>query len=247
MNTPHFYAVIIGSEILNGRREDKHFSFIKNELEKRGHTLYASFIVKDCPTLLRNIFTLIKNDPHSVMFSFGGIGSTPDDLTRAIAADIFTCKPLIRHKKFEAAIIERFHDEAFPHRIFMSDLPENAQLLSNPVNNMSGFYLEQRYFFVPGFPSMAHPMIQEALLKYYPEQIVKNERMSLVADTSENTLISIMNRVNSNIELSSLPMFKEGKPKVEISLSSRDSIEVKKNFELFTLELERLNINYKVL
>ena len=151
MDKIHFYALIIGSEILNGRREDKHFSFIKNELEKRGHSLYASFVVKDCPTLLKNIFTLIKNDPFSVMFSFGGIGSTPDDLTRAIASDIFTCKPPIRHKQFEADIIERFGDEAYPHRIFMSDLPENSQLLQNPVNNMSGFYLQERYFFVQVF------------------------------------------------------------------------------------------------
>ncbi|MEA3521372.1 MAG: molybdopterin-binding protein [Campylobacterota bacterium] len=247
MNTPHFYALIIGSEILNGRREDKHFSFIKDELEKRGHSLYASFIVKDCPTLLKNIFTLIKNDSKSVMFSFGGIGSTPDDLTRAIAAEIFTCKPLIRHKKFEADIIERFGDEAFPHRIFMSDLPENSQLLQNPINNMSGFYLDKRYFFVPGFPSMAHPMIEEALERYYDEVLVKNQRLSLLADTSENTLISIMNLVHSDIELSSLPMFKEGNAKVEISLASKDPVVLKKSFDLFILELERLSINYKIL
>ena len=30
----NFYAIIIGTEILNGRREDKHFEFVKNELAK---------------------------------------------------------------------------------------------------------------------------------------------------------------------------------------------------------------------
>ena len=42
----HFYALIIGTEILNGRREDKHFAFVRKELEKYGHELYASFIEK---------------------------------------------------------------------------------------------------------------------------------------------------------------------------------------------------------
>ena len=247
MDKIHFYALIIGSEILNGRREDKHFSFIKNELEKRGHSLYASFVVKDCPTLLKNIFTLIKNDPFSVMFSFGGIGSTPDDLTRAIASDIFTCKPPIRHKQFEADIIERFGDEAYPHRIFMSDLPENSQLLQNPVNNMSGFYLQERYFFVPGFPNMAHPMIEDALERFYPETTYKEERLSLLAQTSENTLISIMHQVDKDIELSSLPMFIDGVPKVEISLAGKDILKLKKNFELFISELKKLRIDYKII
>lgn len=243
----HFYALIIGSEILNGRREDKHFFFIKNELEKRGYSLYASFIVKDCPTLLENIFALIKNDPHSVMFSFGGIGSTPDDLTRAIASDVFTCKPPVRHKQFESDIIERFGDEAYPHRILMSDLPENSQLLRNPVNNMSGFYLQERYFFVPGFPNMAHPMIKEALERFYPELTCKEERLSLLAQTSENTLISIMQEVDEDIELSSLPMFVDGVAKVEISLAGKDTLKLKQNFELFTLELKQLKIEYTIM
>ena len=76
----NFYACIIGSEILNGRRVDKHFEFLKNELQKYGHDLFASFIIKDNEDLIRNTYKLIKDDKQSVMFSFGGIGATPDDL-----------------------------------------------------------------------------------------------------------------------------------------------------------------------
>ena len=247
MNKIHFYAVIIGSEILNGRREDKHFAFIKDELKKRGYSLYASFIAKDSPTLLKDIFTLIKNDPHSVMFSFGGIGSTPDDLTRSIAADIFTDKPLFRHKKFEADIIERFGDEAYPYRIFMSDLPKESNLLKNPVNNMSGFYLQERYFFVPGFPNMAHPMIKEALELFYPKSAKQEHRLTLLAQTSENTLISIMNEMSPDVEFSSLPILKDKKPMVEISVAAYNISDVEKNFNLFIDELDRLKIYYKII
>lgn len=145
----NFYALIIGTEILNARREDKHFAFLRDELAKYGHELFASFIVKDDVELIKKSFELIKSDKESVLFSFGGIGSTPDDLTRKISAEVFTSKPLVRHKQFEQDIIEKFKDEAYPHRIHMSDLPLNADLLKNPVNNMSGYSLENRFFFVP--------------------------------------------------------------------------------------------------
>jgi len=169
----HFYACIIGSEILNGRRADKHFEFLKEELSKYGHELFASFIIKDDKNLIKNTYKLIKSDKNSVMFSFGGIGATPDDLTRAIAADVFTAKPLQRHKKFEQDIIDRFGEDAYPHRIHMSDLPENSELLFNPVNNMSGFSLKNRYFFTPGFPQMSHPMISSVIKNLFNKSLKK--------------------------------------------------------------------------
>lgn len=242
----HFYALIIGTEILNGRREDKHFAFVRKELEKYGHELYASFIVKDDRKLMKNIYNLIKQDPQAVLFSFGGIGSTPDDLTREIAAEVFSASSLVRHKKFEQDIIERFGDQAYPHRIHMADLPPEAELLFNPVNNMSGFSLQKRYFFVPGFPQMAHPMIENAIKENFSHAIQKH-RLTLLADTSENYLIHVMKRIPEHIEMSSLPMFKDSKPMVEISLSGIDASEVASYFDLFVQELNQTKVAYRLI
>lgn len=242
----NFYAVIIGTEILNGRREDKHFNFLRDELAKYGHELFASFIIKDDEELMKNCYRLVKNDEESVLFSFGGIGSTPDDLTRAIAAEVFTSKPLERHKEFEQDIIRSFADAAYPHRIHMSDIPQNSNLLFNPVNNMSGFSLENRYFFVPGFPQMAHPMIGDVIKKYF-SQSVKRFRYTLLAKTSENTLVSVMEKLPPQIELSSLPIFVDSKASVELSLIGTDENEVKSCFELFTKELQKLKIEYRLI
>ncbi|MFA5453819.1 MAG: molybdopterin-binding protein [Sulfurimonas sp.] len=242
----NFYACIIGSEILNGRREDKHFEFLKDELQKYGHELFASFIIKDDEDLIKKIYKLIKDDEQGVMFSFGGIGATPDDLTRAVAAEIFTGKPLERHKIFEQDIIDRFKEEAYPHRIHMSDLPQNSKLLFNPVNNMSGFSLEDRYFFTPGFPQMSHPMISDVIEKLFSTSVQKY-RLTLLAQTSENTLINIMNQVPSDIELSSLPILKDIKASVEISLCGVDKLHVEKYFKLFSEYLEEMNIKYNLI
>ena len=241
----NFYALIIGTEILNGRRVDKHFEFVKNELAKYGHELFASFVIKDDVELMKNTYDLIKRDKDAVMFSFGGIGSTPDDLTREVAAQVFTNKGVVTHLKFKEDIIERFGKEAYPHRIHMADIPEGATLLQNPVNNMSGFALENRYYFVPGFPSMAHPMIQSVIKNNY-SQGKEKFRFTLFAHTSENTLISLMKSVPKEVELSSLPMFIENKPHVELSLRGDDENLVKYHFEMFQKELDKKNIYYKL-
>lgn len=246
MHTCHFYAVIIGTEILNGRRADKHFEFLVTALAERGFTLFSSSIIKDDPILIEETYRMIKRDENAVMFSFGGIGSTPDDLTRAIAAKVFTGKPLLRHNAFERDIIKRFGGDAYPHRIHMSDLPEGSRLLKNPVNNMSGFYLDERYFFVPGFPEMAHPMINEALARFYPQNR-KLFRKTLLAQTSENTLINIMKTVPETIELSSLPMLKENRAMVELSVASYEKALVVYWFAKFTDFLRDRRIEYRVL
>ena len=242
----NFYALIIGTEILNGRREDQHFEFVKNELAKYGHELFASFIIKDDRELIKKSFEMIKEDAKSVLFSFGGIGSTPDDLTREIASQVFRASPVVVHEKFLQDIIDRFKEKAYPHRIHMADLPPQSDLLFNPVNNMSGFSLDDRFFFTPGFPSMAHPMIEEVIKKHFSDSIQKF-RKTLLADTSEESLITLMQKLPDTIELSCLPMFINNKAKVELSLSSTESKEVEANFEIFVNELNSKNITYKLL
>lgn len=243
MKQPHFYAVIIGTEILNGRRRDKHFEYLRSALAARGHDLCASLVVKDEKALIARTFEMVRGDPEGVMFSFGGIGSTPDDLTREIAAEVFTRRPVRRHAGFERDIIERFGEEAYPHRIHMADLPEGARLLHNPVNNMSGFFLEERYFFMPGFPVMSHPMVDEALERFFPAAAARYRR-TLKAQTSENSLIHVMKELPPEIEFSSLPMFIDGVPNVEISVASDSSEETGRWFRRFTEELDARAIAY---
>ena len=241
----NFYAVIIGTEILNGRRVDKHFDFLKNELAKYGHELFASFVIKDDTQLMKRTYTMIKEDENAVMFSFGGIGSTPDDLTREVAAETFRNSKPLTHQKFKQDIIEKFGEEAYPHRIYMADLPPNSDLLHNPINNMSGFSLDNRFFFMPGFPSMSHPMVTNIIQKHF-NVAQKKFRYTLKAQTSENTLIGLMQQLPKTIELSSLPIFIDGKANVELSLNGKNKEEVKKYFDMFQKELTNKDIPFSL-
>ena len=233
LEKPNFYSVIIGTELLNGRRKDAHFAFLNQQLLSRGWEQKASFVINDNTNLMENIFNLIKSDPNSVMFCFGGIGATPDDYTRVVAGKIFTNGKMEFHEEAKNRIINQFGDEAYPHRINMAYLPINAKLLTNVVNNVAGFYLEDRFFFTPGFPSMSQAMVVEALDKLYPKSDIEKYRRVMTINASENDLIDTMKKIPENIDLSSLPKIIGDKRKVVISLAGYDKDEVKKYFQLF--------------
>ncbi len=241
IKNPSFYTVIIGTELLNGRRKDAHFEFVNKELKKRGWEQKANFVIKDDPSFMEAVYTLIKSDPNSVMFSFGGIGATPDDYTREIAAKTFTNGIMETNQKALSLIKEQFGQDAYPHRINMAKLPKDSGLLKNVVNKVPGFFIEERFFFTPGFVKMSHPMVIEALERFYPKNR-KKHFCSFVADASENRLIDIMKQIPKEIEFSSLPKIEGDKKTVEIYLADYEKENVDKWCRFFKEEISKKNI-----
>lgn len=244
IRNPNFYSVIIGTELLNGRRKDAHFTFLNQELLKRGFIQKANFVIKDDPQFMLDVFNLIKQDKNAVMFCFGGIGATPDDYTREVAAKAFTKGEMFYHETAKELIINQFGDEAYPYRIEMSHLPVGAKLLDNVVNNVPGFYLEDRFFFTPGFPSMSQAMVLQALDQYYLKNDTEVFRKTLTAYTGENTLIPLMKKVPESVELSSLPRIKGEKREVVLSIAAFEENMCSEVFDTFVAFLENEKIEY---
>jgi len=120
--SPRFGIVMIGDEVLSGRRQDKHIPAVIERLNARGLRLSWARIIGDEMDLMVRTLRQAREDAD-VIFCFGGIGATPDDLTREAAALAFE-RPLTRHPEAEARIIAQFADQAFPYRVLMADLPE---------------------------------------------------------------------------------------------------------------------------
>jgi len=243
MDSLNFYSVIIGTELLNGRREDKHFSFLNSQLRDRGLRHEANFVINDNPPLMQKVFKMIASDPKSVMFCFGGIGSTPDDYTRDVASKAFTDGVLQTNEKALELIKSEFGDEAYPHRVKMADIPKGAKLLDNVVNRVPGFYIDDRFFFTPGFPSMAHPMVLWALDNLFETKKAKYF-CGFTADCSENDIIDIMQKLPKDIELSSLPKIVGDRKSVEIYLSSYDDKKLKTWCDFFKNEMRKIDKKY---
>ena len=161
------HIIIIGDEIMSGRREDKHFSFVRDCLAQRHLTLSGVQYVGDDTTELLAVLRHSFARPNSITFSFGGIGATPDDKTRQAVAAALSL-PLVRHPQAVAEIEAQFGEGAYPIRVRMADLPDGSTLIPNPVNRVAGFSIREHHF-LPGFPQMAWSMMQWVLDTRYPQ------------------------------------------------------------------------------
>jgi molybdopterin-biosynthesis enzyme MoeA-like protein len=214
-------AVIIGDEILSGKRQDRHQAALTRSLAERGLELGWLRIVGDSADLLTETFreTLQRN---AWVFSFGGIGATPDDRTRACLARALG-RPLTRHPEFVALLEARFGAEAYPNRVRMAELPEGATLIPNPVNGIPGFACA-RHFCVPGFPAMAEPMVrwvlEQHLVGVFPVEfpVERSLRLFGVPESRLVPLLEAMEGRYPDLRISSLPGFQDDGPRIELGV-----------------------------
>jgi len=248
-NTPNFFILIIGTEILNRRRTDAHFDFVTKALANKGHKLTGSFIIEDDPTLIVQTIKFLASRPNAILFSFGGIGSTPDDHTRKCAAMALHDGELVVHEEAKRIIEEKLGKAAYPHSIKMAELPKGANLLDNPVNKMPAFSLDERYFFMPGFPEMSHPMVEVILHRLIPTK-KETYRHTLTAQCKENIFIELMEQMPEGVEFSSLPKLHDNGThkqwEVSISVASDDASLARISFAQYTHLLDKENIPYVV-
>ena len=203
-----FGALIIGDEILSGKRQDKHFEYLQKTLKKYELSLsWVKYIQDDSKDIIQSIKESIKSD--TVVFSFGGIGATPDDFTRQAAAKAFDLQ-LTRNNEAVTRIEEQFGEGAYPKRVLMADIPQDALLIPNEINKIPGFKINNHHF-LPGFPEMAWPMVEWVLNTHYQELLNQNDFVEAsiwINDVSESKLIDLMNEIVKKypeIKLFSLP------------------------------------------
>jgi molybdopterin-biosynthesis enzyme MoeA-like protein len=184
-------VVVVGDELLSGKRQDKHLAHVIQVLGPRGMQLAWYRVVGDDREKLAETLqqTQLGSDP---VFCFGGIGATPDDQTRQAAADAFGTR-LTRHPQAVRLIENQFGKEAYPNRVRMAELPEDCLLIPNPSNGIPGFTLYDHHFF-PGFPEMAWPMLDWVLEQYYPAPgaNLAEERSVRVIGVRESDLVELM-------------------------------------------------------
>ena len=220
-----FGALIIGDELLVGKREDKHLGFVIGALKKRGLRLAWAHYLGDDPARLTAALerTFASSD---VVFSFGGIGATPDDHTRQCAAAALRVR-LKLHAEAEREIRARFPgQEVTPQRLAMGEFPEGAVIIPNPVNRIPGFSLREHHF-VPGFPQMAWPMVEWVLDTRYQDRFDAQkwaEASMLVFEAGESQLIPAMQAVEAaypGVKVFSLPSMGPKGERIHVELGVR--------------------------
>ncbi|GAB3483566.1 competence/damage-inducible protein A [Polaromonas eurypsychrophila] len=224
-----FGLVIVGDEILSGKRADKHMPKVIELLGARGLQLaYADYVGDDparITAVLARAFAAARNS-GDVVFSCGGIGATPDDHTRQCAAAALDVE-LALHPEAERLIRERMQDiakeQGVPyepdrhdniHRLNMGMFPVGAAIIPNPYNKIPGFRVQAgagAVHFVPGFPVMAWPMVEAVLDTHYAHLHQKSawtEKSVIVMGSMEAALTPLMLAIeagHSGVKVFSLP------------------------------------------
>lgn len=203
--------LIIGDELLSGRRKDKHLGHCIEALGQRELQLEWVRMARDDATLLQEEFRRIRHS-GDLCFSFGGIGATPDDITRQCVAAAWEVG-LYRHPDAVREIEAQFGDRAYPQRIRMGELPQGSEIIPNPVNRIPGFSMDHLHC-LPGFPEMAWPMLEWVLDTHY-QNLASNKDVEfalVLDDAHESELITLMESLLARhpaIKLFSLPRFME--------------------------------------
>ncbi len=208
-----FGLVVIGDEILSGRRNDKHMSKMIELLNERGLQLAWARYVADDPEQITQTLreTFASGD---VVFSTGGIGATPDDHTRQAAANALGLK-LELHPQAKELITARIiaSAEGDPikadlnrpenqHRFKMGEFPIGSEIIPNPYNLIPGFRIQEHHFF-PGFPVMAAPMMAWCLDEHYANLFHQRnwlEQSFIVPSGIESTLTPLMESVEDEFK-----------------------------------------------
>ena len=212
-SAPTFGLVIVGDEILSGKRADKHLPKVIELLSARGLQLgYADYVGDDPARITATLQRAFASG--DVVFSTGGIGATPDDHTRQCAARALGL-PLALHPQAEALIRERMQDTARDqgtayepnhpdniHRLNMGVFPQGARIIPNPYNKIPGFSV-QHVHFVPGFPVMAWPMVEWVLDQHYAQWFQRAawvEKSVIVFGSMEAALTPLMQALEQRFD-----------------------------------------------
>jgi molybdopterin-biosynthesis enzyme MoeA-like protein len=245
-----FTVMIIGDEILSGRRQDKHFGAILARLHARGHTASRVLYLPDDEAVLTATFQQTLAQGEAVI-SCGGIGATPDDCTRAALAAALTL-PLVRQPEAAALIEARCGAEAYPNRIKMADFALGSAIIPNPINQIAGAAIQQHYL-LPGFPDMAWPMLEWVLDEHYAPVQAPQRRSLTALNAKEGDLIPLMQRLVATwpqLSFSCLPSFgneNHPQPHIEFSLGSADVDTTQLDAAFSALSAELHALKYELL
>lgn len=231
---PKLRLILIGDEILSGRRQDKHMPQLIRLLAERGMQLHAVEIVSDAQA---DIAAVLRRSFASgdIVFCCGGIGATPDDRTRQAAAEALGVE-LVLHPEAERLITERCADNeregrgsgdmSLPEnqqRLQMGMFPVGSDIVPNSYNKIPGFFIRD-HTFMPGFPVIAWPMMEWTLDHRYPSlhhQLQRVEHSFVVFEMPESRITPALEEIERRwpqVRTFSLPSMGSGRPRIDLGV-----------------------------
>ncbi len=231
---PRIRLILVGDELLSGRRQDKHMPHLIQLLAERGLQLHGVEIVSDAQADIVEVLKRSFATPD-IVFCCGGIGATPDDRTRQAAAEALGLE-LVLHPEAERLIAERCADNeragkgsgdmSLPEnrqRLEMGEFPVGSDIVPNPYNKIPGFYIRE-HTFMPGFPVIAWPMMEWTLDRRYSalhHRVQRVEHSFVVFEMPESRITPALLELERRwpgVRAFSLPSMGNGRPHIDLGV-----------------------------
>lgn len=230
--------ISIGNELLIGKTLNSNANWLAKRISSLGLNVNRITVVGDDVMRIAAVLkeTITRNPKYII--TTGGLGPTFDDKTFEGIAKAFnsTLKVdrkaigMVRNKYFKyAQEMGRENFELTPARIKMAKIPECSEPLPNPVGTAPAIKICQRkltVFALPGVPSEMKAIFEESLtpiLKETAGDLTFYESSLLVTGIMESEMAPFIDEVmhdNPHIYIKSHPMGTEGKPQIELHLTT---------------------------
>jgi nicotinamide-nucleotide amidase len=157
--------VSIGDEVVSGVVPDTNASYLSLRLEELGAEVIGHRAVRD---RLSDAVEALRAaaEAADVVVVTGGLGPTPDDITREAACELLGVEP-VRNERALELLTEFFRQRGrtpSQNNLRQTMLPSRTELLANHSGTACGFVArsaEARLFFLPGVPAEMASMFRE--------------------------------------------------------------------------------------
>jgi molybdenum cofactor synthesis domain-containing protein len=211
--------VTIGNELLSGDVENTNGSWLGRRLERAGADVRLIAVL---PDEVEEIASFLREqaDRSDLVLVTGGLGGTPDDVTREAVAAAFS----VAQTEFEEVAAElraRFHrDPEYAARWAL--LPAGSRPVPNPLGGAPGFVVENVYV-LPGLPAEMEAMYETIEDELRAGPPIASWRRSY--RTTESRIVSVLAQsleIHPQVHVGSYPSFGASGPYVEVVLKSND-------------------------
>lgn len=227
--------VVLGDEVLGGEVRESNIAHLIPLLNGWGaEVVLCAILPDDVSTVVRHLRRYLEET--DLLILTGGIGPTPDDITREAVARVAGV-PLVVHPDARAALERYYGDRISESRLLMAQVPQGAELIPNPVSAAPGFHVARMAAF-PGIPQLLHVMIDwvKPLVSG-----VRKSRVTLYSGAPESSYAGIMREAMEafpDVRVGSYPML-EGEYRVRVVFRSDRLSRASACADLFGRMLER--------
>jgi molybdenum cofactor synthesis domain-containing protein len=209
----------IGNELVSGDVLNTNGSWLAKRLEALGVQVR---LLAALPDEIEAVAAFVREHApqHDVLVVTGGLGGTPDDLTREAVAAAFGVgqEEVVEVAERLRARFRRDPDYAARWAL----LPVGSRALENPLGGAPGFVLGNVYV-LPGLPAEMEAMFATVEEELRAARPIRSWRRRY--RTRESTIVGVleaMSEQHPGVLVGSYPTFGEDGPEVEVVVKSSD-------------------------